>query len=123
MNNVEAEAIEIVKKYLQKEERTYEDVSKNDTFVGIDIISENLRIEVKGRGKDKAPHFYLNEYNIQGLKNTDDKNYRLFLVMNPKENPRIIIFTKEEIEKKMKEKIIWKIPLRKKDYSKAISFN
>jgi hypothetical protein len=117
-DNVKTEAMNRVMEYEKSKGRNPIDVSGKG--VGYDIQSNNLKIEVKGRGKDKAPHVLFNQHNIEALENADDNDYRLYIVMNPIENPKLIIFTKEDILRKKEELRQWKIPLRKDDFDRGI---
>ena len=118
MNKVDIEkmAVEWVLKYEKKQGRR----PKVVFGCGYDILSDKLKIEVKGRSKDKRPHILFNENNINAIEKEKDENYRLYVVMNPGENPKLIIFSKSEILDKKIEKRQWVIPLRKKDFDKGI---
>jgi len=119
--SVESEAIKYVIDYEEKANRNPHDVTKDKKHKGYDIICDDRVIEVKGRGKDKAPHILLNENNIQAIQNKHpNKTYYLYVVMNPEHNPNLMIFSKEEVERRRQESRIWRIPLRKEDYSKKI---
>jgi hypothetical protein len=116
---VEMEAINCVMEYERSQGRNPIVVSGED--VGYDIHSDNLKIEVKGRGKNIKPHVLLNQHNIEALENADDEEYRLYVVMNPVNNPKLIIFSKEDVLGTKEERRQWKIPLRKADFAKGIS--
>lgn len=118
---VELKAIEFVMHYEKSKGRIPEDVSRNKNHAGYDIKSGKLKIEVKGRGKDKVPHVFLNENNINGLEKSNDSNYRLYIVLNPIENPRLVILRRKEIKTRKKNKKQWSIPLRKADFKRAIN--
>ena len=118
MNKVDIEkmAVEWVLKYEKKQGRHPKVVSG----CGYDILSDKLKIEVKGRSKDKRPHVLFNENNINAIEKENDGNYHLYVVMNPGENPKLIIFSKSEVLDKKLEKRQWVIPLRKEDFDKGI---
>src|SRR3989344_4800712 len=107
--DVEKKAVEWVIKYEKLRGRNPKNVSKEKEHLGYDVLSENLKIEVKGRSKDKRPFFLLNENNIKCVEKTDDENYRLYVIMNPEENPKLIIFSRKDIMAKKKEQRQWEI--------------
>jgi hypothetical protein len=114
--DVEKKAIKAAIEYELSRGRKPLDVSKNNKHAGYDILSGGIKIEVKGRGKQKGPHLLLNENNIKCIESSNNKNYRLYGVINTKKNPKIIIFNKKDILKSKHEERLWRIPLRKKDY-------
>ncbi len=116
---VEIEAMNCVMEYERSQGKNPIDVSGEG--VGYDIQSGNLEIEVKGRGRNKAPHVLLNQHNIEALEKSENDKYRLYVVMNPVNNPRLIIFSKEDVIGKKKERPQWRIPLRKEDLDRGIS--
>ncbi len=117
-SEVEIEAMNWVIEYERSQGRNPVDVSGKG--VGYDIQSDNLKIEVKGRGQDIKPHVLLNQPNIEALENANNNDYKLYVVMNPVNNPKLIIFTKKDVLGKKEERRQWKIPLRKADFDKGI---
>lgn len=117
-SKVEIGAINCVMKYERAQGRNPKDVSGEG--IGYDIRSDNLKIEVKGRGKDKEPHVFLGKHNIEAIENSADEEYRLYVVMNPLNNPKLIIFSKDEVIGKKVKLRQWKIPLRKADFATGI---
>lgn len=117
-SEVEIGAINCVMKYERAQGRNPIVVSGEG--VGYDIRSDNLKIEVKGRGQDKKPHVLLNQHNIEALEESADEEYRLYVVMNPLNNPKLIIWSKDEVIGKKVERRQWQIPLRKADFAKGI---
>jgi len=118
---VEKMAVKLAMEYELSQGRTPKDVSGDKNYIGYDIISGNLEIEVKGRSKDKRPFCLLNENNIMGLEMANDSNYRLYVIMNPLDNPKLIIFNKQDVLNIKSERRQWEIPLRRKNYEGGIS--
>ncbi|MBI2107989.1 DUF3883 domain-containing protein [Candidatus Woesearchaeota archaeon] len=116
--SVEKEAVKYAMEFETKAGRNPINVSRDKMHKGYDIICDDRVIEVKGRGKDKAPQVLLNEYNIMAVENDVGKDYYLYVVMNPENNPNLVVFTKTEVLSRKKEKRQWIVPLRTADYSK-----
>lgn len=116
-NSVEEAAIKVAIRYERAMGRNPMSVERKG--FGYDIESGGLKIEVKGRGRDKEPHVLMNENNINALEKSGDE-YRLYVVMNPLNNPKIIEFRKEDVRIKKEEKRQWRIPLRKEDFDRGI---
>jgi len=90
---------------------------------GYDVLSDGFKIEVKGRSKEKRPHVLLNSYNIKALLKAGDDEYRLYIVMSPERNPKLLIYKKNEVLSKIIERKQWKFPLRKADFQRGISLS
>jgi len=115
-DNVEKKAIRAVMQYELTKGNNPKDVSKDKNHKGYDIISNQVKIEVKCQKIEGGPHLLLNENNIRCIENSNEKDYLLCGVINAKKKPKIILFKKSDILKIKQEKRIWRIPLGKKDY-------
>lgn len=112
---VQDEAMKYVMEYEIKEGRKPKNVSK--TRCGFDIHSSGRDIEVKGLGGTN-PFILFNQYNFKALQISE--NFYLYVVYNIKKEPKLIIFTKNEVIRKAKFYYQWEIPLRKVDFDRGV---
>jgi len=115
LKEIENKALEIVRNYEISQGRDPHRVKNR----GYDIESGDLKIEVKARSKEKAPHVLLNEYNIRAIEK-EKENFKLYIVLSPFKNPKLIIYSYDEVVGKRNERRQWKISITKKDRDKAI---
>lgn len=104
-------AMKVAMEFERKHNRNPQDVHQKG--LGYDIQSEPLtpsdlprHIEVKGRGKEKAAHIFLDDGEYQNAKN--DPYFWVYAVFGKNDKTRLYILPKDVIVQKAKQVIKWK---------------
>ncbi len=113
-NEVRERAMAVAEKHERKRGTFGRRVEYDKSVPGIDILSSDRRIEVKGRtGED---HFVqMNYKNVEACMEND--NFWLYIVhFDEKENATLIQLARDEVLRRCKKHECWEIPFWKKDF-------
>lgn len=107
------EAIRVVKEFERKENREPNDAPAG---CGYDILSKSpdgreLHIEVKGRGRLKAPHIFLTDNELQNAK--EDSHYQVYIVLGKGADAQLYTIPGRIVAEKVEPETKWRLGLRK----------
>lgn len=91
-------------------------VNVSKTRCGYDIRSSNRKIEIKAATPSNPPFVLFNQYNFAALQR--ENNFYLYVVYDLKNDPKLLIFNKNEILRRARFTFSWEIPIRKADLKK-----
>jgi len=118
-NKVEDKAVSIVIAYELKECCECRDARKDKPKTGVDVISSDRYIEVKGSSAEKPTWVNMGNHNIEAFKKYGDK-YWLYIVYNINGNPKLLRFNHDDILSRRTSHEGWYVNFGKNERKKCI---